>query len=216
MKKIIYFSAICFTIVTMVSCGGAETTDKDAPVVAPGEAKKCIYSYNNDSTIIKWTAYKLTERAGVDGSFKSFTVTGTSENEDATKVLSGAEFSIETQSTETNDTLRNGKIFRYFFQIMNTETITGKVERISEDGSMATISIKMNGIEKDIEAPLKWDGEIVTVKTDINIEDWNTQDAMKRLNKECKEKHTGTDGITKVWPDVTIVIRTILTKNCPQ
>lgn len=215
MKNIhIYF--IAFSVLVFTACGGSSSEEQRKAEEVPGKAQTCTYEYNNDSTLIKWTAYKLTERAGVEGSFTSFTVSGTSVNEDPIQALTGASFSIETQSTKTNDTLRDGKIFRYFFKVLKAESITGKIISFSADGTTAKIAITMNEIEKEIEAPVKWDGEIVMIKTELNLEDWNYNDAMANLNKQCKEKHTGTDGITKVWPDVSIMVRTILTKKCAE
>lgn len=213
MKKSV-LSVFAFVSLLIVSCGGGHEAENQEPEVK--QEPKCTYSYFNDSTKIKWTAYKLTEKAGVEGAFLDFTVEGTHENEDPKKALEGATFSIETNSTETNDTSRNGKIFRYFFMSMNTPTITGSLKSFSEDGNTANIVIKMNEIEKEIAAPVKWEGEVVTIKTDINVEDWNGQDAIAALNKECKEKHTGTDGVSKLWPDVTIMIKTTLVKNCAE
>ncbi len=36
---------------------------------------------------------------------------------------------------------------------------------------------------------------------------WNGEEALKTLNKECYELHTGTDGISKLWPDVDVVLK---------
>lgn len=216
MKRRNHLFFVLITALLITSCGSNKTQEVEQNEELPGKPLICTYSYQNDSTLIKWTAYKLTERAGVEGEFKKFTVEGTTANEDPKLALTGATFSIETQSTETNDTARNGKIFRHFFKVFNTEIITGKILKFNDDGSKASLSLTMNNIEKEIEANVKWDEESVLLKTEINLEDWNYASAMTSLNKACKEKHTGADGITKVWPDVSIVVKTTLAKNCSE
>ncbi|MBX7094171.1 MAG: YceI family protein [Flavobacteriales bacterium] len=221
MKKIL-FSLLTISSLAMVSCGGGEekkeekSADSTAKVEEP-KAPVCTYSYQHDSTRVEWIAYKFTEKAGVKGRFDSTEVTGTGDADTMQNVFKNAAFKIYTASTETNDKGRNEKIVKFVFgKMKSTSEITGSVKSINADGSMFTISIKMNEIEKDVEVPATWEGEKVTLKADINLEDWNGQESVKAITEACKKNHTGTDGITKVWPDVTIIISTTLHKTCAE
>jgi polyisoprenoid-binding protein YceI len=219
MKKLSLLS-LAFAAV-FASCGGGEkkeeTPKTDTVAVEEKKEQKCTYAYVHDSTTVKFTAYKFTEKAGVNGYFDSVVVTGTHDSDTAHQVINGASFTVFVSSVETNDKGRNEKIVKHFFgKMVNTNEITGTVKSVSGDGTKVTFLIKMNDIENEVEAPATWDGERVTLKTDINLEKWNGQAAIDGITKACKANHTGTDGVTKVWPDVTIVITTTLSKICAE
>ena len=40
----------------------------------------------------------------------------------------------------------------------------------------------------------------------VHILDWDADVALGKLNEVCLEKHTGTNGINKLWPNVDIVV----------
>ena len=215
MKKLFSLFVLAASV-TMISCGGeqaAEETSTDTTVTV--QEPVCTYSYIADSTRVKWTAYKFTEKAGVNGQFDSLSVEGTSTSEDPKAVLAGATFQVFVSSVETMDKGRNEKIVQHVFgTMMNTDVITGSIKGFSEDGNIVTMVIKMNDVEKEIEAPATWDGERVSVKTDINLEDFNAGASVEAIKNACKANHTGADGVAKVWPDVTIMLTTYLGKSC--
>ena len=54
----------------------------------------------------------------------------------------------------------------------------------------------------------------VELNANINVKDWNGAEAIKALNKACEEKHTGKDKESVLWPDVDVLVRTRLIKDC--
>lgn len=177
---------------------------------ASAQAAKASYSFNSDSTSMKWTAYKFTERVGVSGSFDKITISGTKEAKTAFAVFENASFSIETKSVDSNNPDRDGKLVAFFFgKMKETSTITGSVESINADGS-GSMKIRMNKKEKSVPFQLSQNGNSVHMASEINLEAFLAQAAVESLNEVCKVLHTSADGISKLWPDVKLELRVVL------
>ncbi|MCP4521213.1 MAG: YceI family protein [Cytophagales bacterium] len=223
MKKVLTTSVIAAAFL-LVSCGGGnevkntentttttnvETTDS---AVTP-ESGKTTYLYQNDSTKVSWTAYKTTDKKGVGGQFTTVNVTNVLASENPLDVVKGAKFSIPVSATVTGNEVRDSRIMKFFFGMLSeTENITGQVKSLNEDGT-GSIAITFNGIEKELPVTCAVEGEKITVKGTMDVNNWNGQAGIEALNLECKDLHAGADGITKLWPDVDIVISTILKKE---
>ena len=192
------------------ACGGGEEVVEDETVAVPEEV--CTYSYDANNTILTWTAFKLTEKVGVDGSFDQINVVA-KESEDMFEVLNGATFEIPVVSVNSQDPVRDPKIRDSFFGSMTeTTAITGSIVSINE--SSATVSITMNGISVEYTGEVKVEEEKITLKTTIDIVDFEAQTSLDEIGKVCEEKHTGPDGVNKFWTDVNVVVQTKLVKNC--
>jgi polyisoprenoid-binding protein YceI len=196
----------------MLACGGSEeeaTSEEGEEEVAQ---EVCTYSYDSESTVLTWTAFKLTDKIGVDGTFDQINVTA-EDNEDMFGVLSGSTFEIPISSLNTQDAGRDMKLKNSFFGNMeSTEMLTGSVNSI--DASSASVSITMNGNTVDYDGTVSVEGETVTMKMTLDILDFDGQVMMDSLSIVCEEKHTGPDGVNKLWSDVEIAVKTTLTKTC--
>lgn len=200
-------STIFFACSTGTKSGDENTENADA------KKETCTYSYNADSTAFKWTAYKFTTRAGVSGTFDDITVTNTQTSENKLDVLTGAEFSITTGSVNSGNPERDPKVVEFFFgKLANTGTITGKINSI-KDGE-AVISLKMNDKNVDIVGHISEDGDKVSLTAKVDMNDFDGMEAVTSLNEKCHDKHTGEDGESKLWPDVSIEVSTVLNKAC--
>lgn len=205
-KSIFYFGFAAFAL---ASCGGGEAeTQTTTDTVAA-----CTYAYDSSSTELTWTAFKLTEKVAVNGTFNEINVVAKDSATDLFGVLNGATFDIPVSSLNSQDPVRDGKVKNSFFGNMaETASITGTVNSISADG--ASIAINMNGVTKDYDGVVKVDGETITVTTTIDIVDFNAQTSLDSLSVVCAEKHTGPDGINKFWSTVDIAVKTTLIKTC--
>ena len=195
----------------MLACGGSGEEEEATEEEVVTE-EKCTYSYDAESTVLTWTAFKLTEKVGVDGTFDEINVTA-NESDDMFGVLTGATFEIPVSSVNTQDAERDAKLRNSFFgNFESTGMITGSINSI--DGSSASVSITINGQTKDYEGEVSVEGETVTMKAVMDILDFDGQVAMDSLGVVCAEKHTGPDGVNKLWSDVAIAVKTTLVKNC--
>lgn len=211
MKKSYLFLLIALIGISMASCSGS-TESTDATTDA---TESCTYSLDNSTTKVGFTAYKFIRKAGVGGGFDNIAIKNSSANENPLKVIEGVEFEIPINGLNTNDVGRDVNITTYFFNVINTENITGKVVKL-EDGK-ATLEISMNGITNTVEGGYTLEGEVFNFTADIDVNNWNAQAGIEALNKECYDlhlDHENGDTESKLWPDVAISFSTTLAKSC--
>lgn len=205
-NNIIYLGLITFTF---ASCGGGE-----AETTAPTDSVEvCTYSYDSSSTILTWTAFKLTEKIGVSGTFDEINVVANDTATDMFSVLACAKFDIPVATLNSQDPVRDPRVKRAFFgNMIETPSITGYM--MSLNATEATMSITMNGVSKVYTGDVSVEGESITVTTTIDILDFEAQLSLDSLSVACAEKHTGPDGVNKFWSTVDIAVKTTLIKNC--
>ena len=177
--------------------------------------KSCLLALDNENVVVNWTAFKLSDKVGVGGTFDSVVVSGVTDNETMAGAAATAQFDIYTASVNSNNPERDYKISDSFFGTMvNTATISGKVVSLSADGSGA-ISLTMNGVEKEIDIEWKATSEKrLKLSTAINVNDWNAKPSLDSLNGVCTAVHTGKDGISVLWPDVEIEVFADFKSDC--
>lgn len=95
---------------------------------------------------------------------------------------------------------------------MNTSIIRGKINSINQDETV--VSIIMNDKTVDVLGKLTQEGEKVSMKVSIDMNDFDGAEAISSLNEACAELHTDADGESKLWPTVDIVINTVLKSSC--
>ena len=212
-KKLIVFG---LASVLLTACGGGSEEAESKGEGQEQEAKACTYSYDPGSTVLTWTAFKLTERIGVNGTFDQINVTANEGSEDMFGVLTGATFEIPVSSLNSQDPERDPKLKDHFFGVMaNTENITGKIVDLNE--TSGRIMINMNGMEVEYEGNVTVEDETTITWTQaIDILDFNGQASIDSIGVHCAEKHTGEDGVNKFWPDVNIAVKTTLVKTCEE
>lgn len=224
--KVLNISLIAVATLFMTACGsGTESTEvtdeKSAEEAAPVEksmVEVCTYSYDPSTTKISWKSFKTSAKVAVGGTFDTFTVDHTVESNSESAIFENATFTIVTASVNTGNTERDPKLIKFFFNAMiSTDTITGGITKISEavDGKgAAIIHITMNGQTHEENATYTLEGTVLTLSATINMALWEASNAITSLNTECKDLHTGDDGISKLWEEVDIEITTTLAKSC--
>lgn len=216
--KTLFASLTVGTALFLISCNTEtkSTDSKESTNKTKNEASStnCLYSFNPDSTNVSWTAFKTTEKIGVDGKFDEITITGTQEGDAIEEVFHGASFEIPIQSINTNNPDRDMKIRKFFFgKLAETEKLTGSLKSLNSNGK-GEIVIQMNDMERNVEMDYTLDGDRITLSTVIDVNEWNAQAGIEKLNEECYELHMAADGISKLWPDVKIQITSLLNKTC--
>jgi hypothetical protein len=221
MKKLVALPLIAAMALAFTSCGGDEKEEEEEEEKKEDiQIKVCTFSYDNATTKFYWEAYKHTAQNPVNGQIEGVEVTINSETGNTVaELINGASFSLMTNTVNSKDAVRDKKISEIFFGAMaNTDAITGtvavnldKASALSGDG---TITLKMNDVEKELPMAYKVEGEEVTISANVDFNDWDGADALATLNAACEEKHTGDDGVNKMWPNVKITVKTTLTKNC--
>lgn len=197
----------------LVSCGGSSEEETTNENETPETVEACTYSYDPEATVLTWTGFKLTEKVGVSGTFDEINVTANDGAENMFDVLNGATFSIPIQSINSQEPTRDPKLRKNFFGVMTeTENITGIITNINE--SMGSIELMINQVEVEYDGKVSVDGEKITWSSTIDMNHFDAGYAIDSLNNVCKERHTGEDGISKLWTEVDIAVSTTLVKTC--
>jgi hypothetical protein len=201
MKKIALITVLALLSITTISCKTDKKNEKNS-------AEK-LYSVEPLTTKISFTAYKTTEKIGVQGQFTKVNFNNIKKSITPREALNGTEFSIPISSLFTNNEDRDSKIMKLFFGVMdNTELLSGNIELTSDTEGIATI--KMNNITKSFPVKCTLNGKMASFTGVLNVEDWNAQAALESLNITCFDLHKGADGISKTWSEVKIDIITYL------
>lgn len=106
--KIIHLLLIIIVVVT--SCKEV----KKSPVKTPEKG----YSIDTKTTTINWIAYKTTSKIPVKGQFTKVNIDQTKKSTTALEALNGLKFDIPVSSLFTKDTIRDGKLKKFFFGTM--------------------------------------------------------------------------------------------------
>lgn len=213
MKNILLILSLSFAL----ACSKKEST-KETTTEAKTESvpKSCTYTYSDSLTTFNWKAYKTSEKVGVGGTFDEIKVTSTTANS-IKEVLESISFEINTESVNSANDDRDGKIFTFFFsKMISTEKITGKVKSIDGDDSLgsATFEITMNESTQDVNLTYNTTEGVINFSGALNLDKFNGQDAIASLNKKCEGLHTGADGVSVLWPQVALTISTEFTADC--
>jgi len=180
MKKVI---VILTTTVLIFACSkkgtnDTSTTESETSTIeerTESVPKNCTYSYNDSTTVFGWKAYKTSEKIGVGGTFDDIKVTSESANS-IKEVLQSISFTIITESVNSNNDDRDGKIFSFFFnKMIGTDKISGKVKTIEGSDSVGTavFEISMNEVTQEVSITYTTTDGIINFSGAINLEDFN-------------------------------------------
>ena len=171
-----------------------------------GEIIEVSKEFTIDTSSIKmnWVAFKTTDRAPVKGQFNKVDLNKTS-GVSVIDFLNDLKFSVPVSSIFTDNEERDVKLQKFFFGVMeNTELLSGSIS-ITND-KVGVIHLNMNGITHELPIQFKSNNNGVSIKGELNLDNWNSQNAVESLNKACLDLHAGDDGISKTWNTVLIDI----------
>lgn len=205
MKKIINFSLITIISITLFSCG-KEKKQEEKP------ATETSYSVDAENSSVQWTGYKTTDKVAVNGTFKEISILNMNSGSTAATSLEGLEFEIPVSSIYSKDTIRDGKLKRLFFGVMdNTLNLKGKFS--VKDASNGSIAISMNGLTKELPFTYDMSKDTILINATMDLNIWETQNALASIHQACLELHTGADGVSKTWDEVGISAKILTVKN---
>lgn len=201
--KTLKYIFLVFAISLFIACGFDKKEKKDPYKKQESTAAFVLQDATNS---IQWVAYKTTEKIPVKGKFTKVSITSGGEGNTVKEAINNAEFSIPVSSIFTQDSSRDYKIRKFFFGIMkNTKLLSGKL--VIENDSMGYSDITMNGITKKLPFKYTIDGKAFSMKTKMDVLNWNAQSSIDSLNAICRDLHKGLDGVSKTWSEVAIDIK---------
>ena len=204
MKNYIVLSILLTTLFLANSC---KKIEKKTP-----EITKKGYTLSAEATTVNWIAFKTTDKVPVKGTFEKLIIENSKKSATKIEALNNIKFNIPVNSLFTNDSIRDGKLKKFFFGTMsNTSNLTGTIKIADE--TTGFVELKMNAIAHKLPITYSIIDKEVTIKATMNLDNWQAQLAIKALNEVCNELHTGPDGIAKTWNEVEIEATTTLNYN---
>jgi hypothetical protein len=212
-KKILLSVIIGLAVVSCQQNKTEEQVERQYAKVA-SEPLKCEYQWAPGQFDMKWTAFKFTEKAPVSGKFDSIRVeVSTGQSSNPADILKGAKFQAWTSTVKSGDAGRDQKIIQFFFgTFQKKDLIEAQVDSVGD--KIALLSLNLNGITQPIEAQWQMQQDTMILTCSISLEKFNALGAVKSLNNACKDLHTGPDGKSMLWPEVSIEARAKLSKIC--
>ncbi|MFD2914553.1 YceI family protein [Psychroserpens luteus] len=200
LKKTVYLALLLL----ILSCNKSKKEKTDT-IENVNIEENHLYSIDTAGVSVLWTAYKFTEKLGVSGKFEDFKFSGVDKAKSIENLLKQSKISIATASVNSNSEIRDPKLRTSFFKVFNTNTIEGSV--LEANQGKGIVSLKMNNMTHSLDYTYAFKNDTLVMTAKIDLNTWNGQEAMQSLNKACYELHTGTDGISKLWPDVDVEIK---------
>ncbi|MGK0329140.1 MAG: hypothetical protein ACJAYY_001350 [Paraglaciecola sp.] len=207
MKKISIISFLIIATAFNFSACKSEAKKEESKETIKVETPKstAAFAVVNATNDIKFTAYKTTDKVGVAGWFKKVEVLSGGEGMSVKEAINNTEFSIPVSSLMTKDTSRDYKIQKFFFGVMeNTALLSGKL--MITDDTAGIAEIKMNGITKEVPFTYTIVDKTFSMTSTMDVTNWKATKALASLNKICELLHTGADGVSKTWSDVSLNI----------
>lgn len=192
------------TFILIITIGlQLDACKKETKQTEEAEKETVAFLPDEEGSSLQWTAYKTSDKVPVKGTFKEVRITGSNKGADAAGAIDGMSFEIPVSSIFTNDTIRDGKLQKFFFAVMeNSMTLKGKFSVESEDSG--NLNISMNGMSKELPFQFEVEQDTIHLNASMDLNDWGAQKALESLNEACKVLHTGPDGVSKTWDEVAL------------
>lgn len=205
MKKIFYFTILCSMAVFTFSCAKEKK-------VSEKPATTASYKVDHKNSSVQWIAYKTTDKLPVKGTFTEIDILKSAVADKPVESLNGLEFSIPVSSIYSKDTIRDGKLNTFFFAVMEKTSKLHGVFKVV-DASSGKLDLTMNGMTKELPFEYKMDKDNILIQATLDLKVWETESALESLHKACMELHTGPDGISKTWDEVSITAKIVTVEN---
>jgi hypothetical protein len=174
------------------------------------------------SVQVVWTAFKTTQKLGVNGNFTSVKVTAPAKGVGSLPGLLNAlraEIKLDgASSLSTGNPGRDQTLFDHFFKYLKGPVqIQGRIKgaKGNEEGGELKLLLTLNGKKNEI--PMTWtrtpEGGVVA-KGNLDVLELGLKTAFDDLHKTCEALHTGPDGISKTWSEVALQIQAKLIPGC--
>lgn len=206
-KYLISFLILC----GITSCNTSKKKPSHKTSTQSEFLKPQHYSMDTMRLSISWTAYKFTNKVAVSGTFDTYSLDTKNTSGTVENILNKSKLSITTASVNSNNAIRNFKLDTYFFKAFNTSEIRGRIIRAKEIEGF--IDLKMNSRSKKIPFTYAIKNDSIQLFTNLHLNHWNGENAIKILNTECYEFHKGVDGVSKLCPNIDVVIKIPILKT---
>ena len=210
MTHFLKLTYLLLILLLIMSCNNSENK-KIESIENKSIAKEYLYSIDTTGVSVVWTAYKFSNKVGVSGTFDTITLNKKNGDGSVENILNKLNMSISATSINSENPIRDFKINTYFFKVFNTSAITGTI--LKAKNGEGIVDLNMNRVSKKVPFSYALKNDTIRLFTHLDLGYWKGEEALNVLNKECYELHKGADKVSKLWPDVDVVIKLPMTKE---
>jgi hypothetical protein len=182
--------------------------------------KEFTYKIDIKNTKVIWNGYKTNDKIKVVGFFKNFSSNREGkEFKTINELVTGLEFSIESESSHSGDQIRDMNLKDYFFKFLTEDfTINGRLGKPNNDS--LDVSFLVFGKEKIIKLGYSCNqvegsiNNIIEIKGSINLESqFEAYKAYNSISEKCYDLHKGSDGVSRTWKEVDVLVKALVLTN---
>ena len=176
----------------------------------------CSFSQPSEVNVT-WKAFKTPLKKGVGGHFTKLNYSSNVKSAHSlNELLAGTSVNIDVSSVDSKNPGRDVKLLNSFFKQMTDTQIKAKIISLRKDenarkSGIATVSITMNGITKEVPMTYSFNSGKLSANGVIDLLDFKASRALQSINKACFDLHQG-----KTWSDVNIGFSMDISASCPQ
>jgi len=173
----------------------------------------CIYSFSDSTIKLFWAGYKTTDKLKVLGSFQEITTNHADQKFSSIEdLVNGITFSINSNSSESGDPIRDANLRDYFFNYLTDNfQINGHISEYND--AFVTANIDVLGIDRQVKFSHSVANNVLKMRALISLEELGANIAYSSISDKCYELHKGPDGISKTWDEVNVLIDVPLIKE---
>lgn len=198
------FIALLIFLLPLLSCNDSQNNPSAQQDRIPS-SKNETYTLDDLGISLVWTAYKFTDKIAVSGTFEDYTITKENESGSIERVLNKLKIAIPTECVDSGNAIRDFKLRSSFFEAFKTFSISGTVLNAEEGEGI--IKLQMNNISLNTPYTYSLYNDTIVLFTHLDLKKWKGETALSGIKKECEAHLEGTDGISKLWPDVDVVVK---------
>lgn len=187
------------------SCNTFEKRNKDTHVGTKVDRDGETYALDTSGISLQWTAYKFTDKVGVNGTFDEYWLYTNEKAGCIENLLKGDKIIINTLSVNSGSRIRDSKLKTCFFKAFGTDTISGEILE-ARDGK-GIMALEINAIRNTIDYTYSLKKDTLFLSTAISLSNWEGEEAVYSLDPECYDLHMGADSISRLWPNVDIAVK---------
>lgn len=187
------------------------------------QAAPCEYEVDAKSVQIVWTAFKTSQKVGVNGTFPNATIRGNlTQRAEFKKFLSQLEAEIKVSGPEqfhTGNPAREQTIYEHFFRhLKKSGKVLGSIRKVKGDALSGEFELLLNMNERKKPVALRYTRDpkngAFEAKGTIDLIEFSLGKALKDLNQACQALHQGADGVSKTWSTVDLKLAATISEKC--
>ena len=177
---------------------------------------ECVYQFDPASVKVTWTAFKTTEKVGVNGNVQDVKVVAPKKAKSLPVLLKGMIGSgsfDNVKKSETGNPGRDQTLFDKFFSLLSKNAqFKGGFATVKGDDQAGKMNLMLNVNNKKGPVPMEYklgsDGAFEAVGS-FDMMNFGMEKAHASIHQACEQLHKGKDGISKTWTVLTLPVATL-------